>query len=457
MKTVIKLTLASSLITGIFQTAQSATLFVDGSNVCAGLTPCYTAIQTAVTNAVSDDEIRVFPGTYAENIDISQMGTATGPATDGNITFITVDANNINTPQTAQVSPATGIPFTHTGTMFSGNVVIDGFTTLSADDDGIDFDLVDGDMTIRNMVSNGNEDDGIDLEAAAGNHTITVINTITNNNGGHGLNLDGPDGTVVIVQNIEANDNNREGVDVDQDQNTDALSVFIENATVEDNGSLSNVNAGMVVSARGTLVVNNLTSRSNVGPGLAIIDTTDATVSDSVFDNNGVNTSLDGIFSEATGMLRIERSVFTNNGASGIWVTNTSQNDIALTDLTISCAQFSNNNVGIYLEGSIPAAANYSATNSEFTSNVTAGMHSEINNSNIAATDNWWGDNTGPTHALNAGGMGDAVSDSNDVVIGGAQGVIDYNQFRTTEVGITQFASDTLFANGFDGNPCSEF
>jgi len=84
-------------------------------------------------------------------------------------------------------------------------------------------------------------------------------------------------------------------------------------------------------------------------------------------------------------------------------------------------------------------------------------MHSEIENAHSEATDNWWNGATGPTHALNAGGMGDAVSDSNDVVIGSAMGVIGYTPFRDAPVNITLFASDSIFANGFDGNPCSEF
>ncbi|WP_395375174.1 right-handed parallel beta-helix repeat-containing protein [Marinicella sp. W31] len=457
MKTAMKLTLVSGLFVGVFQTVQAAPLFVDSNNTCAGLTPCYTNIQTAVNNAVSDDEIRVFPGTYAENIDISQMGSAIGPAADGNIAFITVDSNNVAMPQTVQVSPATGIAFTHTGSFFNGNLIIDGFRTLSTDDDGIDFDLIDGDVSVRNIVSNGNEDDGIDLEVAVGNHTITVMNTVTNNNGGSGLNLDGPDGTTVIVRNIEANENNNEGIDIDHANSTDALSVSIDDALTEGNGTMANANAGTVVSTLGTLAVSNLISRSNQGPGLAIIDTTDTSIRDSVFDSNGINTAFDGIYTEAAGVFLIERSLFTNNGEAGIWVTNTGQIGIDLTDLTITCSQFSNNSAGIYLESGLPAAANYSATNNNITGNTTAGMHSEINNNNIVATDNWWNDSTGPTHALNIGGMGDAVSDSNDTVIVGAQGIINYTPFRTAEVGVTQFASDTLFANNFDGNPCSAF
>ena len=453
MKTAKKMTLASGLLFTLFNT-QAATLYVDGTGTCASLTPCYTTIQTAVTNAVSNDDIRVFPGTYIEVVDVSQMGSANGPAADGNISFITVDSNNMSTPHTAQVAPLAGIAFTHTNPFFVGNIVIDGFDVVSTDDDGIDFDLVGGDITIRNMIANGSNNDGIDVEVSNGSRTITITDTVVNNNGSSGLNLDGPDGTVVFVQNIEANQNISEGIDIDNATNTDNLTVTILDSVTRMNGTMANGDAGTVVRTRGTLTIRNLNASNNEGPGLALLDLTQTNISDSIFENNGPNTTLDGIFLAAGGTVTIERSRFIDNGDTGIWVTDA--NGVDLTDLNVTCSQFTGNNTGVYIEASATASANYTVNSNNITGNDAVGMHSEINNNSISATDNWWGSDTGPTHALNVGGMGDVVSDSNDVVLVGALGVITYTPFRDAPLGITQFATDTIFANDFEGNPCSQ-
>jgi len=94
------------------------TLYVDNSSICNGLTTCYPSIQEAVNNAVSNDDIRVFPGVYIESIDISLMGSAFGAASNGNISFITVNANNMATQRTVQITPLSGSAFYHSGSFF---------------------------------------------------------------------------------------------------------------------------------------------------------------------------------------------------------------------------------------------------------------------------------------------------------------------------------------------------
>ena len=58
---------------------QAATNYVDGAGVCGGNTPCYTTIQTGINASSSGDTIKVYAGTYAEEIDINKALTLLGP------------------------------------------------------------------------------------------------------------------------------------------------------------------------------------------------------------------------------------------------------------------------------------------------------------------------------------------------------------------------------------------
>jgi len=51
------------------------------------------------------------------------------------------------------------------------------------------------------------------------------------------------------------------------------------------------------------------------------------------------------------------------------------------------------------------------ATGNSIVGNLSYGMASNVDYVDVDATDNWWGDATGPTHSSNPGGTGDAVSD----------------------------------------------
>ncbi|WP_223789157.1 hypothetical protein [Marinicella meishanensis] len=54
----------------------AATHYVDNVGNCAGLNDCYPTIKAALNQAAPDDDIRVFPGTYPEAVELSQMGSA---------------------------------------------------------------------------------------------------------------------------------------------------------------------------------------------------------------------------------------------------------------------------------------------------------------------------------------------------------------------------------------------
>ncbi len=114
----------------------AAARYVDLNGSCNSLTPCYTTISAGVAAATGGDTIYVFPGTYAESVDLDTMSLP------GNISLVTVDGSGTPTPGTATIDPgAAGGPGTGaaiTSWDFYDNVTVDGFNVTSPDDDGID-------------------------------------------------------------------------------------------------------------------------------------------------------------------------------------------------------------------------------------------------------------------------------------------------------------------------------
>lgn len=76
--------LAAGMLAAVVATPAAAVpvVFVDALGSCEGNSPCFTTIQAGVNNATApmDDaaHVRVFPGTYSESVDVSQMGSAVG-------------------------------------------------------------------------------------------------------------------------------------------------------------------------------------------------------------------------------------------------------------------------------------------------------------------------------------------------------------------------------------------
>src|SRR5215218_1283795 len=82
--TVVLLLLALALSIPVSRTAYAATIVVAPSG------GSYTTIQAAVNNASPGDVIAVKTGTYAENVNLSLMGSAIA-GTPGDLTLVAVD------------------------------------------------------------------------------------------------------------------------------------------------------------------------------------------------------------------------------------------------------------------------------------------------------------------------------------------------------------------------------
>jgi hypothetical protein len=232
--------------------------------------------------------------------------------------------------------------------------------------------------------------------------------------------------------------------------------VTLLDTVIFDNGDGNNDSAGVEARFEGSLTVRNLTSKGNHGPGLAVINATQTVITDSTFENNAVLEGFSGIFLVSAGTFSVNRSVFSGNGNSGINVYGTNIKGNELTSFTVNCSFFTGNQIGVYLREAPSVGANYALSNNNFNNQTIAGIHAALDNDTIDATNNWWGVASGPTHLNNPVGTGDNISDSIDDQLGGALGTVSYTPFLTSAVNITQYASDIIFADGFEENICSQ-
>ena len=165
----------------------------------------YCKIQHAVADASPGDTVHVYPGTYDEGVDLSQMGS------EGDITLITVNANGNPTPGTVTVDNSLDAPEIYTGDPpFNGHVTIDGFvlrSEFSAIDvwvgglqaPGAEVGLVPTltkNVVIRNVDASYTGGDGIEARADG---NVTITNCTTNSNNGVGIYVHDTWGDVTIA------------------------------------------------------------------------------------------------------------------------------------------------------------------------------------------------------------------------------------------------------------------
>lgn len=430
-------------------------LYVDEAGSCNGLTPCFTSIQDAVNFALPDTDVRVFPGSYSESVDLSLMGsTATrGPVTTGNIAFVGVNTANEPIMHMATVTAPSGPAFYHSGSFFVGDLLFSGLIVLSSDDDGIDLDLVSGDITARNVIADSNGADGIDVEVATGNHTILIETTQSNGNDSSGLNLDGPDGTTIKVYGAVANDNATEGLFVESTALDDELNVEILNTVTNNNGQAVTDAAGLAVVTDGSILIAGSQSDDNAGPGIVVVISSDTTIRDTQTSGNGIGSFFDGILLQSGGTTDIRRAVSNSNEAGGLWVASGPGEVHA--SVTVACSQFMSNDHGVHVSGGIPNPATLAVNNSALAANTTYGLFIGSDQT-VDASSSWWGDASGPTHVSNPGGMGDVVADGVNV-LGGSTGIASFVPFLTSAPTIDQYAGDTFLVGNFESDPCASF
>jgi hypothetical protein len=228
---------------------------------CGGMgtagTDCFSTIQQAVDNAgPAPAQVFVFPGTYSESLDLSNMGDAIG-GSPGDISLMTVDATGAPAAGTATISSPNGPALFNSQGPFPGTIRIEGFNVTSADEDGIDLEG-GGDAFIVGVTADGNNGialDGLDIDVTG---SATVSGSVALGNSLDGINVNA--GGNVTISDSEASANGDDG-----------FAATGINVTITNSSAIINAFDGFQFGdVEGNVVADRLTAIGNGVEGIGI-------------------------------------------------------------------------------------------------------------------------------------------------------------------------------------------
>jgi parallel beta-helix repeat protein len=331
----------------------------------------FASIQAAVTASNTGGTVNAAAGTFTENVTVGQALTING-AKHG------VDARTGRTTPNAETIL--------TGGGFSLNtdaITVDGFTVQNP---------------------GGTDKDGIVLNPAHSGYQV-LNNIIQNNTIGISANANGAAPTQ-IKQNLI--------------QHNNEVGAASGNGIYADQGSAN-------------LLIDNNTFVDNVNGGAAAFFGAPGTQHDITFSNNHLDSDLD--LSNIT-TVTVSNNTSTNGTDGSIIIIDGGDNGVTVTGNTITGGNgsavailarngnSSNQNIDIHgntltgntNDGVLIGAGGITTATLTVHGNTIAGNHRDgVNNGAVIlvdATNNWWGTQTGPAHASNVGGTGNAVTDN---------------------------------------------
>jgi hypothetical protein len=312
------------------ETAHAGAISVDnGDAACSDATGVpYCTIGAAVAAAGPGDMINVYPGVYAESVDLSTMGTP------GDITLATVNDDGLPSPGTASIEPLAGSAI-WTSDVFPGQITIDGFVANDAATfSGISLRLGDA-AVVRNVTANGNAEDGLQIDA--NNHAITVENSTFNDNFGDGFN---PFDTTapLIVSNVTANGNAEDGMELNVSGDVTVVEV-----TANGSQGIGFGGDGIAISTVGEVQIYGVVANNNLNDGISTDSGTSTTgvagltgpSSVLLEDSSAAGNGDDGFEFDATGSVTVTRSFGFENGDDGF--------DILASTVTATDSRANNN------------------------------------------------------------------------------------------------------------------
>jgi hypothetical protein len=391
------------------------------------------------------------------------LGAARGGAPAGSATGTTTIGE-------VKINPPTGPAVFHSVSPFPARVNLAGLTFVSTDDDGVRLHTQAGEITIFMGIADGNGDEGFELFATKGllpgpfNVDLNFVRA--NGNGGDGIHAESEND--VQLTNVAANGNTDAGARLRATEGIQVFSLPIDaipfpppailqgfpGTTFNDNDT-----AGLIALASDPLIVGAFFfAPEGVGPpieatgngtvGLALQGNDTLFISHVQADDNQV-----GLRASTPGGIVVALSSASDNDLEGMDLTSTDPGDGEF-DLAIIIASVSaNRNMSTGLLLSTPNAsvlvtdssaigntngllieelgpASSSLVNGNIIcSNTTSGLRLTDNQA-VNAEGNWWGDASGPLHAVNnPGGLGNAVVDGSS---GGGAGTVDFLPFIDT-------------------------
>lgn len=271
-------------------------------------------------------------------------------------------------------------------------------------------------ITIKDSVFNHNGDraalgrgNGIEIRTATDGsiRNVTIDPTEASNNNDHGAFVSAARnvGNVLVENNtFNNNDRNRDtvGDGVQITANEDLSQITVRGTTTNSNYGGIRVGAAGRQIAQGITIENN-TANGNVKEGVSLVagrDLIGGAVSGNRLGGNGIGVYMEAVV-RGTNLSITDNKIVGANG-TGVGI------QLKATNVTITGNDVRNNATGLLVHKAAGSAANNNniARNEAFGVDASALAPGE----SFDATNNWWGEPSGPKAVDNPGGIGDRVS-----------------------------------------------
>jgi hypothetical protein len=258
----------------------------------------------------------------------------------------------------------------------------------------------------RAALGSGN---GISIRTATDGsiRNVTIDPTEASSNNDHGAFVSASRNVSnVLVENSTFNNNDRNrdtvGDGVQVTANEDLSQITVKGVTANSNyGGIRVGAAGRQIAQN--VLVENCTANDNVKEGVSLFagrDLISGAVKNSKFSGNGIGVYIEAV-QRGTDLSVTDNKIVGRNG-TGVGI------QLKATNTTISKNDIRNNETGILVQKAAGSKANNNniARNEKFGVDASALAPGE----EFDATNNWWGEPSGPKAADNPGGIGDRVS-----------------------------------------------
>ena len=333
----------------------------------------HSSIQEAVDTAEAGDTIRVFDGTYYENIDlnktVSLLGNGSATTTidggeNGDVVQITANWINISGFNITNAGSNTGDQGVRI--IFSNNVICN--NSFSFNRDGIYFNGVVGQCDNNRIISNHFSNNGKNsISGIITNHTFFQNNIC---NDPKGITFDASSNMKIINNSFE---NKYYGIEI-----YGSSSGVSENNMIADNSLSSKLSGINLYQSSNITIINN--SISDCDRGIVIFDCYRSIIRDTIINNN----------------------------TEGIYLKKSDHNEIVGNTIYLNA-----DGIVIIQRSAGNPSTNNTIHNNNILGNTDFGINATENNGYITnAANNWWGDSSGPYHPVNNSiGKGDNVTD----------------------------------------------
>ncbi len=268
----------------------------------------YTSIQAAIDYALPGDSIRVYSGTYKENLNIDKKIKLYGDDMESTIIdgggtgdVIFISANNVSITKFTIINSGSGS--SNTGIMLNEvqNCTISNNNVSLNNNDGIWF-YKSSEIKLHNNIVSFNDGQGIYLYKSS-------LNSIEGN---------------TVLSNYEA------GIVVDQ-SNDNIIQNNKASGTIGYSSWFRDYGDGIEISSSSRCIIKDNEILSNNDNGIILDHSSQNTVSNNIVSKNGLDlfwTSGSGIYITHSNSNTLENNTITQNSVDGIYISSSSNNKL---------------------------------------------------------------------------------------------------------------------------------